>query len=338
MISVGSEIAKKGSRVISKLEVGELANGSKIFIPVIIINGRNEGPVLWLNGAVHGDELNGVLAMRELAMELKSEQLRGTLICTPISNPLAFQNRSKLSLLDNLDLDQQFPGNEEGFISQRIAFVLFKEIKNRANYLINFHTLGSYYLGKPYTVFKVVPGARNEIIERSKEMAKIFGVYLNCKVDISKAKNELPGSLAGALDVNCILNNIPAFMAEMGSGGRFENDNIKIAINGIKNIMKYLDMISGKTDIIEQQVILTRRKFIKCNYGGLAIMHVQPYYFLKKGERIAQIIDLYGDTKEEILTTEDVYVIGTRFNPVVNTGDRIVFVGSSSTNKSSSLT
>lgn len=327
MIRIDSAISKKGNRVISRLEVGELASGSKIFIPVIIINGNSIGPVLWLNAGVHGDELNGIFAIKQLLMELKLEQIKGTLICSPVSNPLAFQSRSKITPLDNLDLDQQFPGNKEGLISQRIAFALFKEIKNKANYLINFHTLGSYYFGKPYTVFKAIPGVKAKIVKRSEEIAKIFGVYLNCKVDISKIKNELPGSLVSALDVNCILNDIPAFMAEIGSGGRFESDNVKIAVNGIKNVMKYLDMMPGEPNIIKKQVILKKRKFIRCNYAGLVKMYTQPYDFIKKGERIAQIIDLYFNIKEEILATKDVYILGTRFNPVVDTGDRIAFVG-----------
>lgn len=328
MIRIGSVLAQEMEKVRGKLEVGELASGSKMSIPVIIINGNSKGPVLWLNGAVHGDELNGVFAIIQLVMELKPEQIKGILICTPVCNPFAFQSRNKISPLDNLDLDQQFPGNKDGLISQRIAFALFEEIKNKANYLINLHTLGSYYFGKPYTVFKIIPGGKTETINRSKEIAKLFGVYLNCEVDISKAKNELPGSLAGALDVNCVLRNIPAFMAEIGSGGRFESNNVKIAINGIKNVMKHLGMISGKPDIIKQQIILIKRKFIRCNHGGLATMHTQPYDFIRKGGQIAKIVDLYGNTKEEILAPEDVYILGTRFNPVVNTGDRIAFVGS----------
>jgi len=328
MIRIGSASSKEMSKVTGKLEVGELAGGSRISIPVIIINGNSKGPVLWLNGGVHGDELNGIFAIRQLVMELKPEQVNGILICTPACNPLAFQGRSKVSPLDNLDLDQQFPGDNDGLISQKIAYILFKEIKNKANYLINFHTLGSYYFGKPYTVFKSIPGAKIETIIHSEEIAKLFGVYLNCEVDIAKAKNELPGSLLGGLDVNCILNDIPAFMAEMGSGGRLESENVIVAINGIKNVMKYLGMISGKPNVIKQQVILIKRKFIRSNYSGLVTIHTQPYDFLRKGERIAQIIDLYGNTKEEILAPEDVYVIGTRFNPVVNTGDRIALVGS----------
>lgn len=329
MIRIGSVLAQEMGKVTGKLEVGELASGSKMYIPVIIINGKRKGPVLWLNGGVHGDELNGIFAMRQLAMELKPEQVRGILICTPVCNPFAFQSRSKISPLDSLDLDQQFPGNVDGLISQRIAYILFKEIKNKANYLINFHTLGSYYLGKPYTVFKLISGAKNKTINFSKEIAKVFGVYLNCKVDISKVKNELPGSVLGALDVNCILNDIPAFMAEMGSGGRFESNSVKTAIDGIKNVMKHLGMISGKPTIIKQQIVLIKRKFIRCDHGGLATMHAQPYDFIRKGGRIAKIVDLYGNTKEEILAPDDVYVLGTRFNPVVNTGDRIALVGSS---------
>lgn len=124
MIRIGSVLAKEMGKVRGKLKVRELASGSKISIPVIIINGNSKGPVLWLNGGVHGDELNGIFAIRQLVTELKLEQVNGILICTLVCNPLAFQGRSKVSPLDNLDLDQQFPGNIDGLILQRIGYIL----------------------------------------------------------------------------------------------------------------------------------------------------------------------------------------------------------------------
>lgn len=328
MIKIGEIKSQKGERVTGFLEVGKMANGCTLKIPVIIVNGKDEGPTLWLNGAVHGDEINGIVAIRKAAFDIEPDKLKGSLICTPVCNPVAFQARFKLSNFDYLDLDQQFPGNPKGLLSERIAYLLFEQIKDRSDYLINFHTLGRYYLGRPYTVFKIVSKASKGVLKKVENIAKTFGVYLNCKVDQTKTTNELPGSLDGALDVNCIRNGIVAFMAEMGSGGRLEQENVEIACQGIKNIMNYLKMIKGEPQVARKQIVITKREFIWCNEAGIVFMNVEPYNFVKEGSVIAYITDFYGNTVEDIKAPRDCYVIATRFDPVVNTGDRITLIGS----------
>ena len=327
MIKIGGVKAQKGERVTGFLEAGKMANGCTLKMPFIIVNGKEEGPTLWLNGAVHGDELNGSVAMRKVAFDIEPDELKGSLICTPVCNLGAFQARHMLSNFDYLNLDQQFPGNPNGSHSERIAYLLFEQIKNRTNYLINFHAVGRDYLAKPYTVFKIVPETDKKVLEEVENVARVFGVYLNCKVDIAMPASELPGSRMGTLDVTCIKNGIVAFMAEIGSGGRFEQENIEIACQGIKNVMNYLKMIPGEPRVVKEQMILTKRDFIRCNEAGFVFMNVKPDDFVKKGSTLAYLTDFFGNTVEEIKAPRDCYVVVVRVDPVVNTGDYISVIG-----------
>jgi len=326
MLKVGSASAKKGEKGQGFLNVGELSVHSDIKIPVFIINGLKSGPTLWINGAVHGDEINGFMAARKLAFSINPKDLKGALILTPLCNPLATQWRQKLNPYDFLDLDQQFPGDPEGLISQRIAYYLFKEIKEKANYLINFHTAATPYDAIPYTVYKIMNEVKPEIRQEIDKLAKIFGTRAICKVDIDSAKGELPGNLKGALDLNCALQGIPAFMAEVGSGGKFEEENIEAAEEGIKNVMKYLKMIPGEIILPEKQIIITKRKFLYCNKSGFILMNVKPGDILSKGQKIAQIIDLFSEI-EVIEAKEKGFVLIVRINPIVHSGDRVAFLG-----------
>jgi predicted deacylase len=302
-----------------------LSGHAEILIPVLIVNGKQKGPVLWINGGVHGDEINVFMACRRLASAIKPENLKGALVCTPICNPLATQWRQKLNPYDYLDLDQQFPGDPNGLISQRVAYHLFREIKANAKYLINFHTAATPYFAPPYTVYKVVPGTRPGLTQEVEQLARTFGLYGNCKVDISSAKGELPGSMAGALDVNCAVNGIPAFMAEVGSGGKFEDDNIAAAERGIKNVMKYLKMIPGDIETAPQQITITKRRFLYCKEGGFLLMDVKPGQVLEKGDSIARVVDLFSEV-ETLKAQEKTYIIQVRVNPIVHTGDRVAFL------------
>ena len=57
-------------------------------------------------------------------------------------------------------------------------------------------------------------------------------------------------------------------------------------------------------------------------------MEAKPQVFMKKGERIAYIVDAYGTVIEQIYAPRDLYPISVRYEPTVNVGDRIAFVGS----------
>lgn len=86
----------------------------------------------------------------------------------------------------------------------------------------------------------------DERVNRTAEgMQKAFGVRTNCLVNLARAAGELPGVTSGALDITCMKDGIPAFMGEMGQGGKIEKPYVNAAKEGILNVMIYLGMLSG---------------------------------------------------------------------------------------------
>jgi len=316
----------RGERLGKYVSVGELACFSEIKFPFLAIRGAKDGPALWLTGAVHGDELNGLWAMRRLFWELDPQKLQGTLILTPLLNPMAFLARTKISNIDYLDMDQQFPGNPGGLYSERMAHAIFSELKKHANYVIDFHTLGHPFSATPYTVSKIVPGAGETTVKEAYNMAKAFGVYPNCRLDLSKSTSELPGTTSGSVDIECMRNNIPCMMAEMGGGGRWDEAAINTAYQGIVNVMIYLGLLEGKLESPAKQLIITKRCFLRGNRGGLTRMAVEPGNFVKKGDLLATVYNFWEEV-DHLYAEQDQFVIGVRFEPVVSSGDRLAFVG-----------
>lgn len=317
---------QKGQRICREVKVGELACFSDIKIPVLAVRGMHEGPTLWLTGAVHGDELNGPWAMRRFFWDLDPAELHGNLVLTPLLNPMAFQVNDKISHLDYLDLDQQFPGNAGGSYSERVACAVFTELKSCANYVIDFHTMGHPFSAVPYTVSKIVPGSSEETVKAAFAMARVFGVYPNCRVDLASASGELPGTTGGAIDILCMRNNVPCFMAEMGGGSRWDEAAIQTAYQGIRNVMTYLKMLAGEYPRPGKQLIITKRRFPRSNRGGLVRMAVTPGTIVRKGQLVATICNFWEDL-EQLVAEQDWFMIATRFQPVVSTGDRMGFIG-----------
>lgn len=326
MIRVFNHEIKEGERAYFTVPAGELAHKAVVQLPVIVVAGKKEGPVLWINGTVHGDELNGSYAAWELSGEIDPEQLSGTLVVTPICNPIAFECRNKISAIDNMDMDTAFPGDPEGMMTQRIAHMIYREIKANAGAVISFHTMATPYRANPYSVRKIIPGVSDSVNEVSEGMQRAFGVVTNCVVDLCGDTNELPGVTSGALDITCMKDGIPAFMGEMGQGGKVETEYVEAAKKGILNVMRYLKMLDGPVEKPDRQVLITKRRFLRSDKGGMIRMNVKSGDEVKAGESLLDL-HYYGDEMESYPARSDCYVIGVRENPVVSTGDRVAFVG-----------
>lgn len=326
MIRVFNHEIKEGERAYFTVPAGELAHKAVVQLPVIVVAGKKEGPVLWINGTVHGDELNGSYAAWELSGEIDPEQLSGTLVVTPICNPIAFECRNKISAIDNMDMDTAFPGDPEGMMTQRIAHLIYREIKANAGAVISFHTMATPYRADPYSVRKIIPGVSDSVNQVSEGMQRAFGVVTNCVVDLRGDTNELPGVTNGALDITCMKDGIPAFMGEMGQGGKVETEYVEAAKKGILNVMRYLKMLEGPVDKPGRQVLITKRRFLRSDKGGMIRMNVKSGDEVKAGESLLDL-HYYGDEMESYPARTDCYVIGVRENPVVSTGDRVAFVG-----------
>lgn len=326
MIRVFNHEIKEGERAYFTVPAGELAHKAVVQLPVIVVAGKKEGPVLWINGTVHGDELNGSYAAWELSGEIDPEQLSGTLVVTPICNPIAFECRNKISAIDNMDMDTAFPGDPEGMMTQRIAHLIYREIKANAGAVISFHTMATPYRADPYSVRKIIPGVSDSVNQVSEGMQRAFGVVTNCVVDLRGDTNELPGVTSGALDITCMKDGIPAFMGEMGQGGKVETEYVEAAKKGILNVMRYLKMLEGPVEKPGRQVLITKRRFLRSDKGGMIRMNVKSGDEVKAGESLLNL-HYYGDEMESYPARTDCYVIGVRENPVVSTGDRVAFVG-----------
>jgi predicted deacylase len=113
-------------------------------MPVKVICGRKAGPVLFVSAAVHGDELNGVEAIRRLLRLKALRSIRGTLLAVPIVNVHGFLDQSRY-LPDRRDLNRSFPGSAKGSIASRLAHLFINEIMSKADYGIDLHTAYGRY-------------------------------------------------------------------------------------------------------------------------------------------------------------------------------------------------
>ncbi|HTP96912.1 MAG TPA: M14 family metallopeptidase [Burkholderiales bacterium] len=315
-----------GSKARGRIVAGTLAAGGEIALPYLALRGRRDGPCLWINGNVHGDEINGTLAAIRFFQRLDAGEVRGRVVVTPTANPLAFDAREKHTPLDGLDLDQAFPGRAGGFASDRIAHALFAEVRACADLVVSLHAIGWIMDAQPYAVYKLHPGGA---VSESELLAYLayFRPALACRMSVEPGAGELPGNVAGALDYQFLATGKPAFMVEIGSARQAQADYIERAVAGLGGVAAKLGLLDAAgIEPAARLIRVTRRAHVTCGRAGLLHPLAAPGSHRAAGQALAEVMDLYGDVVERVALDDPCIVIGIRREPVVHTGDRVAFV------------
>src|SRR5271165_1236783 len=85
------------------------------------VRGSEPGPTLALLGGVHGDEEEGVLAVRRVLLEAMDLPLCGTIRAVAPAHPASWAACSRTSPLDGGNLARSFPGDVGGSPTQLLA-------------------------------------------------------------------------------------------------------------------------------------------------------------------------------------------------------------------------
>ena len=109
------------------IAIARLPTHTLIDLPVFISRAEAEGPVVLISGGVHGDEINGIVAVRRMLEEKLIKLVKGTVIFMPLVNVYGFLSNSR-TFPDGRDLNRSFPGSKKGSLASQIAFILSNEI------------------------------------------------------------------------------------------------------------------------------------------------------------------------------------------------------------------
>lgn len=315
---------KPGQVTRGLLRPGSLASGNSIGVPYLIAKGHGNGPCLWINATVHGDESQASITASEFFNAVRQEKLAGNVVVTPVANPLAFDNRSKNSPFDGVDLDQSFPGRSEFLGTQRLASRLFEEMSVLADVLVNIHTMGPFLDACNYAVYKVLPDVADELDQLS--LIALLEPRVACRMDVGGA-GELPGNIAGALDYQLMRLGKQAFMLEVGAGGRLDRAAVDKAIAGLLRLARATGTTVGTPPDVPGSICrVTRRTHVTCAEGGFFHALAAPGQVVPAAGSLGEVYNVYGDLIETVTLPVPVTVIGLRRDPVVHTGDRVAFV------------
>jgi len=297
-------------------------NGVRTSVPFTVINGSKKGKVLALVAGVHGYEYPPILALYRLKKMINPGSLSGTLVLIHIANLPAFQKRIiYYNPYDWKNLNRVFPGDPQGTISQRIAFVLKKEVIEKCDYLIDLHCGDGNEALIPYAYWMIK--GKQEIDKVTKEMLLAFGLKY---IIIDKTRSE-DLSHSKYLGNTAILLSKPAITTESGYLGKTDEISIVRNVKGILNVMKLFKMIEGEPEFITEPVWIEPYEVIYSAHDGLFYPLTKMGYYVAKGEKVGFITDYLGKIKEEVRAPFRgiiLYIINT---PPISKGEPLFEVG-----------
>src|SRR5262245_22749273 len=173
--TIASVTAAPGSMASGVLIVHARPGDAGTVIPMTIVNGVAEGPVLALVAGTHGSEYVPIVALQRLRSQLDPKTLRGTVIIVHLANvPAFFGRRVYYSPGDGQNLNRVFPGRADGTLSERIADVITREVIARATHVADLHGGDGNESLRPYSYW-ITTGAP-AVADASRAMALAFGL------------------------------------------------------------------------------------------------------------------------------------------------------------------
>ncbi|WP_092051088.1 succinylglutamate desuccinylase/aspartoacylase family protein [Planctomicrobium piriforme] len=298
-----------GERKNVHLEVSASYSGHPVQIPVHVRRGPKAGPVLFISAAVHGDEINGTGAIRQILLDPYLQLISGSLILVPVVNVLGFERHSRY-LPDRRDLNRSFPGSAKGSLASRMARLILDEIIERADYGIDLHTAAVRRTN--------FPNVRADLdIPNVRRLTEAFG----CEVTVNE-KGPAGCLRRAACEAGC-----PTFILEAGEVWKVESLVIEYALRGIKNVLMRLGMIAGQPQEPAYRTAIRETAWIRADSAGFLHFHVAPGDIVNKGTPIATIDSLVGSEGEVIFSTENGIVLGMTTLPVTAPGEPVCHIG-----------
>jgi uncharacterized protein len=293
------------------IAIARLPTHTLIDLPVFIRRGKEDGPVVLISGGVHGDEINGIVAVRRMLEDNLVQPLRGTVILMPLVNVYGFLSNSR-TFPDGRDLNRSFPGSKKGSLASQIAFMMSSQIIPQIDYGIDFHTGGRMLSNYPQVRvdFKDKKGF---------ELAKAFGTHFildSPHIDKSFRKEAYK-------------QRKHILVYEGGESMRLDDYAVEEAVAGTLRMLQFLEMVE-KAPQPKLGIILPESSWIRAKVSGIFTSNVRLGQEVKKGQILAKISDPYGQVKIPVKATHNGHVIGLNNNPVVNAGDALIHVGRSS--------
>ena len=325
--AVGTATARPGEIVYGELPVLDLPTGGREALPVIIAQGREDGPTLWLTANIHGAELTGIPVIHRTVGGDIAAHLRGTIVALPTLNPAGLRTAQRAPYYSPTDPNRLWPERRrEGDpgpqgVYDRIAGRIQAEIAGRCDYLLDLHNAAIRTI--PFTIVDRVlyngdtDRARAEALgAQLQAMARAFGLSTVNEAAAERYVRQMLHRSTSGSAVNVL--GVPALTIELGLTGAVDPAAVEAGVAGVRNVLRWAGMLPGAPEPITACPVVdpghpTRRDdSARAPKSGLLAPVLEPGARFATGQLLARMVDLWGRPLDgaEVAAPADGWLIG----------------------------
>lgn len=312
---IGDVTAAPGEIRYGRWEALAHPTGHMEFFPVIVAQGRTDGPCFWLTAGVHGSEQAGPLVLYELLTHDLVNRLKGTVVAIPALNPAGLRTRTRDPYHADVDPNRLWPEEKtdrtdhpdfDPPTSLEQAYQrLYQEMTNTADYLIDYHNawIGSlsFALRDRILYRGDDPGDQARAQALSNQLDAMLKAYGHTVVMEYPAETYIKEDLHRTTSGSVLQKSrILAFTAELGTGMVPDPDIIKAACAGTRNVLRWAGMLDDGAEAIESVRVIrpgypVRRMRTPRVPEACVVCHlVQAGDRVGKGDVVAELRDVWG--------------------------------------------
>ena len=285
-------------------------------IPISVAKNGN-GPTALLTGANHGDEYEGPIALHHLANSIDINKVNGRVIIIPAMNYPAFLSATRVSPIDQLNMNRIFPGTDRGSATLVIADYFSSVLLTMADYVLDIHSGGKTLEFLPFATYHEL---EDKTQQKACELAtKAFAAPYHLRL--------IEINALGMYDTQAESMGKIFVSTELGGGGSSTPYTAAIAKMGVHNFLVHaaiLDEPPIQPD--EECVALDMQQegaYVFSEHNGLLESCVQLGEAVNKGDLIARIYstERTGSRPVEYHAGSDGIIMGRHFPSLIKIGD-----------------
>jgi len=297
-------------------------------LPFMSLESVNPGPVVWLTGCIHGDEVTGIVTIQEVFKQLQKSGpdglFKGSLYAFPLMNPMGFEAASRNITISREDLNRSFPGSKSGSLAHRIADKIFTTIKQtKPSLVLDLHN--DWIKSIPYTVIDPNPGQpHKQAYEKAKAFAERSGFLVVLDNDVVEE----------SLSFSLLRHDIPALTIELGESYVVNEQNVEFGVKSILDILAYLGMVGKPVEtfcfdlpeVVKGRTLRFSTEPFSAASGVIRFL-AKAGDVVKKGQAVAKIYNTFGKLQDTIVCLSDGVVLGHSDSSVAFPGAPVMAFG-----------
>jgi N-alpha-acetyl-L-2,4-diaminobutyrate deacetylase len=288
-------------------------------VPIVVIR-NGDGPTLLLTGGNHGDEYEGSIALLKLARSLEPHEIAGRVILIPALNLPAVQAGTRVSPIDQVNLNRAFPGRWDGTVTSMIADYVTRYVLPLCDAVVDLHAGGR--------TLSFVPFCGMHVLADPAQMARARAAMLAFCAPISLMIEEF--DTAGMLDTVVEQLGKPFLFTELGGGGAASAATVGIAERGIRNLLRHFELIEGAPEPAATRLMHSpdASYFAVSEDRGLFELLVDLGAEVSAGQPIAQIHDVEKPAEPPVVyrAERSGLLIGRRWPGLTAPGDCLAVI------------